>query len=169
MTRKDKGTGLAWYENTEHGFRMKYPKSWERLDKLPQALVAFVKPGKKILRKAFNESVNVVFRDMKGQGADLASFVDMAMMELDSMVPGFELLADESCELAGKPARMLSYSGDYKKGQRLRWLQYITTARGDVYALTFIATEDKYDEALMTVREMIDSFAWSVEPPASEE
>lgn len=157
------------YHDEIHGFQLQYPREWSRMDNYPHAVVVFMKPGGKLLKKEFSDNVSIVYQDLSFANLELRTFTESSIDELQSKIPGFELLSMGETTVAGMPAFELIYTGDYKKKQRLMWRQFLVNQAGVFYLITCSAIQDRFDVFWETAGKMVESFNWVESAPESEE
>ncbi|MGE5404311.1 MAG: NUDIX domain-containing protein [Candidatus Saccharibacteria bacterium] len=160
-------SGFAVYENQQHGFRMRYPRDWGKIENFGDAIVAIVKPGK-LLKKSLSENVNITFHDLSAEPMELDRFVEVSLEDLKTKIPGFTLMEEQDITLAGMPGKEITYFGDFKKKEKLQWHQILVKRNDRIYVITSAAPQDKFASFHKTTRTMLESFTWinTIEPAA---
>lgn len=161
--RSGSDTGLGIYENREHGFRLRAPRDWAKVENFGDAIVAFVRSGK-VFKKSLSENVNITCHDLSANLMELEQFVDISLEDLKVRIPGFELIANFDTSISEIPVREIAYLGDIKKKQKMQWLQTLIKKDNKVYVITCASPQDKFDSFNKIARSMLASFEWLESP-----
>lgn len=160
------------YTNSEHGFSIKYPSSWEVLtgNRIPgshiegvEPLVVFVPPGELATTNAFTTFVELAINH-EAEDLDLNEVIQDNIRDImrESSISNFVIdNANTNGLLSGKPAYILSYSADRPTAQGVTpfVVKEIGTKVGDDYFfVNYIATKDKESKYLSVAQEMVKSF-----------
>ncbi|MGD9673466.1 MAG: PsbP-related protein [Candidatus Nitrosocosmicus sp.] len=160
------------YTNSEHGFSIKYPSSWDVLtgNRIPgshieevEPLVVFVPPGEIATSNAFTAFVELAINH-EAEDLDLNGVIQDNIRDImrQSSLSNFVIdNANTNGLLSGKPAYILSYSADRPTTQGVTTfvVKEIGTKVGDDYFfVNYIATKDKESKFLSLAQEMVKSF-----------
>jgi len=141
------------YENSQYGITIKYPKRWE-IENLENPitgeLVNFLSP-KQSEKDDFQEKVTTKVYKFSGTADELNKSV---IEETKNTLPGVEIVDKGTTTLANKPGNQLIYI-DEKGG--FKNMQVVTLKGNNVYAITYTAKIDDYDEFVETAEMIIKS------------
>jgi eukaryotic-like serine/threonine-protein kinase len=141
------------YENSQYAITIKYPKTWERQDlenPITGELVNFLSP-KQSDKDDFQEKVTTRVYKFSGTADELNKSV---IAEIKNTLPGVKIVDKGTTTLANKTGNQLIYTD--KKG-RLKNMQVVTLKGDNVYAITYTAKIDDYDEFVETAEMIIKS------------
>lgn len=144
------------YINTALNYKLQYPSEFQL--KTINGAVIFSSPLKN-KKDVFAESVNIVVLRAGQSVKDLKSFYEIARRNLSGSLTNVKILEDKKTKLAGKEAYLLIYTVKDKK-TTFKFMQIMTMNDRVVYAITFTAFPETYEEYLSKAQVIVNSFAY---------
>lgn len=141
LTKKEE---LVSYTNSTLGITIKYSESWEKKEKLADALVSFTAPSQK-------HTVNILAKNLP----KTFTFDEYTKISLDQLkTKGASMIEQKKTTLSGLPA----YKVVYTSPSDIKFMQVWVLKGGREYLFTYAAkTESDYDEEIAMAQEMVDS------------
>lgn len=102
----------------------------------------------------FNENINLVVQDLKGQGYTMESYVKLTLSQINTMVPNGKVL--ESKFNKDKNRHELIWIGDVQIP--LKFKQYLIQKEDKFYILTLTTLPETFLEFEKTGKEILNSF-----------
>jgi len=151
-------TNFMTYENSDYGFSIKYPPTWERVGEQgisepsggSKPIVAFQLPTHNALEWV---AVSVV----PSLGSVTLKEMTQANLNAAQKFPNYNLIDSGPTTLAGNPAQKIVFTATTDQHD-LEILMMWTMSNGSEYMITYKAYPHNYDTYLGTAQQMIDSF-----------
>lgn len=147
---------LFTYRNEKQSFSIKYLKSWEKLENIVGASVAFRRP-KENKADLFLENLNVVVENLPEEKISLDQYNQAALKLLKKALPSIQLVETSQTTLAGTPAVQNIYTY-HDAGPNLRLMQVYTLSNNKAYVISYTATDEHFQKYLPLIQEMLGSF-----------
>lgn len=145
------------YENSRHGFALKYPAAWSFAENLGGAAAVFVSPKEHAL-DVFQENVNVVVQDIPQGPMGLDKYTETAITQMQAVFgTNLEILDSSPTFIDGREGHQFVFIG---KGPDVRF-QYMcrwTIVGTRAYQITYTAMESGYPRLLPQAERMMQSF-----------
>lgn len=149
------------YRDERLGVEMKYPASWQIVDK-PEggAIVAFVAP-KRTAMDVFSANANLTFTNMIGRISMREQLNSTIIRQITgTMEASIKVLASENAQVAGRQGYKLMYVGQAEGlDNPIKYLHYwVMVENKGVYIFTYAAREDDFDYFMDKVNTMVKSW-----------
>lgn len=148
-------TSLLFYENSNYGIRMKYPKTWNKQDIGTYGDVAKFLSPTKTNSNTFPAELTIEVEHFK-QPTSLAQYTNSKVNDITQYLTNARIDDSRTTTLAHLPAHEVIYSGkqeQYNLKRKAVWL----LKNNKAYILTYTAQESQYDDYLNTAQDMINS------------
>lgn len=144
------------FGSSDYPFSIEYPANWESQRDSFGAVIIVLSPLTDS-DDQFAENVNVVVEDLGGADLTLDEYVDLAVAQLESFIPGF-LISDEfAAEMGDQPSWFIVYTG-VQDGDAYKWAQEIALFEGSAYIITYTGAPDGFDLYLPHALAIFESF-----------
>ena len=157
------------YKNYTSGIELEYPSDWEiqnieesQEDIFVDTQIGFTSPRENTL-DIFRETFSISIGSLPIVGFDnipfdiLQQYSSFKITELNTSATNFNLLESTETILANNPAHKIVYTY-IDRGKEIMTLDITTIKDNKVYFVTFIAEPEKYNDYLLKVNRMIESF-----------
>lgn len=107
----------------------------------------------------FQENINLLVQDFSQQKGrlDLATYVDISVQQIETMLTDGVVLENEEAAINGKIYQRLVYTGTQGRF-RFKWLQYCRVEKRKAYLLTFTCEEAYFDEMAPLADQIMQTF-----------
>ncbi len=149
---------VAWsyFYSPDHGFRIKYPRSWEKRERIMESIVTFAAPAESP-EDPFRENVSLTVQDISGRDLTLQQYSRSMIEHMRAILPVMNMIESSSARMGSYPAHRIVYEFR-ERNVTMRFYQ-IWTIRGDqVYIFAYTAIVQSYDQYLPIIKDMIKSF-----------
>lgn len=151
-------TQLVDYESPKNGFKLKYPKNWEKAEGQDPLICRFLTDNGLV---SYRVSVEKLPVDMTVE--EYAKYVNQ---ELEKQYPSKDSLLTRAEESATKLGSVDAHKSIYllkldAEGMSAKMLQYLVVANHRAYAFNYTAIEGAYDAFMPVITEVLNSFVFS--------
>jgi PsbP-like protein len=168
----DTSPSFLLYHNSNYGFRISYPASWNIVEgnhipgsnfKGMDAVVAFVPPGELAASNGYTAFVGI-YVDHTAKNLDMKAYLSQNIKDVmkDRILTNLILdKANTNGLLSGQPAYVMSYSTDKELVNgiiKVITKEIGTKVQGNYYFIDYIAYGDRSDKYLNDAQKMVDSF-----------
>jgi eukaryotic-like serine/threonine-protein kinase len=143
------------YENADYGIEMEYPDNWE-LEKIedPFGTIARFYPQKEQQEDVSTEVTIEV--EKIGSNTSLDEYTRGAIGKITKYLPEAKIIDSQEIKLENQPAHQIIYTGKNRdRNVTKKYLQVWILEKDRAYIMTYVAPEDKYQDFIETVEEMI--------------
>lgn len=149
------------YRDERAGVEMKYPASWQIVDK-PEggAIVAFVAP-KRTAMDVFSANANLTFTNMLGRISMREQLNSTIVRQITgTLEENIKVLVSETARVAGRQGYKLVYVGQAEGLENpIKYLHYwVMVENKGVYIFTYAAREDDFDFFMDKINAMVKSW-----------
>lgn len=138
------GEELVSYTNSTLGITIKYPKAWEKIERLEKKIVSFNAPAQK-------QTANILTNQVP-KTLTLDEYTKLSLAQLKEK--GINIIEQGKTTLAGTPA----YKVVYISGTNVKFMHIWTIKGGKEYVFTYAGkTAGDYDGQVATAQKMADS------------
>jgi eukaryotic-like serine/threonine-protein kinase len=149
-----------WRIYTDKDVKLKYAKNWQKDDVqnvITGEQVIFTSPKQDSVDK-YQENISIRVEKLTNPQINLLNYTQAAIAEIKKYYPDAKIVESSSMTLAGKPAKLVIYTGKDEKSLLIKNLEVWTIDRGKAYIITYKAAPDRYYQHLETAMTMINSF-----------
>lgn len=141
--------------------QIKYARNWQQDDALNIITgehVIFTSPKQSSVDK-YQENISIRVEKLTNPRIKLSNYTQAAIAEIKKYYLDAKIVESSSMILAGKPAKLVVYTGKDEQSLPIKNLEVWTIDRGKAYIITYKAAPDRYYQFLETAMTMINSFA----------
>jgi eukaryotic-like serine/threonine-protein kinase len=149
-----------WRIYTDKEMKIKYAKNWQKdnaLNILTGEHVIFTCPKQNLVDK-YQDNISIRVEKLTNPQINLLNYTQAATAEIKKYYLDAKIVESSSMILAGKPAKLVIYTGKDEKSLPIKNLEVWTIDRGKAYIITYKAAPDRYYQHLETAMTMINSF-----------
>jgi hypothetical protein len=139
---------------------LSYPENWVVNNSLQPLAKLFLFSDLKDEKDNFRENVNLMIQKLPDPSVDLNKFVQVTETEVRDILPNSVMFINERRRNANGEFQHMVYSSDQGE-YKLQFDQYYWVKNGKVIVLTFTCEQSEYDNYQLTVRRILDSFAFN--------
>jgi eukaryotic-like serine/threonine-protein kinase len=150
-----------WQIYTDKEMQIKYAKNWQKDDALNIITgehLIFTNPKQNSGEK-YQENISIRVEKLTNPRIKLSNYTQAAIAEIKKYYLDAKIVESSSMILAGKPAKLVVYTGKDERSLAIKNLEVWTIDRGNAYIITYKAAPDRYYQFLETAMTMINSFA----------
>lgn len=146
------------YTNEEYGIECTYFNHWELKQNYLGTIVMFMSPLENE-EDEFRENVNIVVEDLSAQEMeiDLETYSEASIDVLKKTLPDVNVLSNESYSLNDLDANRITFIGT-QDIYSIKFMQVHAIKEGKAYVITYSASEDKYDEYMVYMNQILEDF-----------
>ncbi|MES2560622.1 MAG: PsbP-related protein [Bacteroidota bacterium] len=128
----------------DKSFEISYPQDWELSKELPMGVSFLVLTGRQHDSDVFNDNVNVLVEDLKGNEVTSEEYGVMCKPMIRKMITDYKEVESKKIKLGTRDAYMLVYLG--KQGiYALKYNQVILVEKGKAYIITYTCEPPTYN------------------------
>jgi serine/threonine-protein kinase len=147
---------MAIYENSRHGVKIPYPRTWTIREGTLGTVVLFLSP-REDSSDNFQENLNLIVQDLSGQKIGLKEFTEISKKQIQKFISNPDIILAKEITLAENPGYEVMYSG--KQGNyNLKWKQAWTVLNEKAYVLTYTSQIQHYEDYLKYINAMQSGF-----------
>ncbi len=132
-----------------------YPDSW-RLDVSGQMNTEFILFSELEENDTFQENINLLKQDLKGQGFTMESYVKLSKNQIKKMVPNGKIIESKYVN-DDQPHYVIIWSG-FVSGNNLKFKQLFFLENENAYVLTFTTLPETFDQYIDLGNKILNSF-----------
>lgn len=145
------------YENKFKGISIKYPRTWEVVERSPNPVVVFLSPveGES---DTIRENLNVILRNLPGMPFE--EYLKKSMEGVSNNSENFKLIDNKIFNYHGVDAAEITFEAlnSVDKKTMMKYHVFTTKVGHIAYDITYSAQLEQYETYLPLIKEMIDSF-----------
>ena len=148
---------FADYQNSSYQFSVRYPGSWQVIEKpQPGVAVVFLSPKETAL-DVFRENINITIQPVPDEIASIKTFSRTITEQMKAVFSAnIKIIEDKSVAFGGRTGHRLVFEAP--QPDNLKAVVVWTIRRDQAYILTFLTTIRKYPKSSLKVEEVLKSF-----------
>ncbi|OCR02870.1 hypothetical protein BCD67_16470 [Oscillatoriales cyanobacterium USR001] len=149
---------LLTYENSQHGFKIKYPDRWQaqELENTVISDVVKLQPPKKSDVDINSGDVVVTVEDFKAKPMSMEEFTEASHKQIKSSIENVEILEDGSAMLANTKAHKIVFMAKDEENN-VKTMQVWTVKNNRAYIITYKAKQESFLDNLSSAEKIISS------------
>lgn len=132
-----------------------YPDNW-RLDVSGQMNTEFILFSELEENDTFQENINLLKQDLKGQGFTMESYVKLSKNQIKKMVPNGKIIESKYVN-DDQPHYVIIWTG-FVSGNNLKFKQLFFLENESAYVLTFTTLPETFDQYIDLGNKILNSF-----------
>lgn len=149
---------LLTYENSQHGFKIKYPDQWQAQEGLENTVIADVvklQPPKKDNVDINSGDVIVTVEDFKAKAMSMEEYTEASQKQIKA-ISDVEILEDGSTMLANTKAHKIVFMAKEEENN-VKTMQVWTVKNNRAYIITYKAKQTEFPDNLSGAEKIISS------------
>jgi hypothetical protein len=147
---------LVKYE--KGNYKIEYPSSWKLDTSKKMNTELYVYSPKENANDRFDENINLIIQDLKGQAMDLDKFAKASLDQMKSMSKDVTINSSGKV-VSGKKEYFKIIFGTISGAYKLKIEQYYFVSNGKAYVLTYSAEFDKFEKFKHAGEGILNSFS----------
>ena len=145
------------YQDTTHGFSVKYPKDWQKLvAPQPGAAVVFISPKETAL-DVFLENVNISIEPLPEGISNVQGLSEQIILQMTQVFGNMQITGKKAVTFGGRKGYAMVFAVEKPRAMRILNVLTVIGAK-NAYVFTYMSMGNRYKTYLPLVTEMIRSF-----------